>query len=121
MDIRDNIIEGWNLPICLCDIEADKDEEGCYCEGKIRISCDLDVEVVGFYMDQFSVNKRAFLPPVSLSNDDCWDKSNPNLIKFEFVLGGGGCFGRSGVGGKERWGGGQCGGQRHHKFGDVDL
>ena len=51
------------------------------------------MEVVGSYMDKFSRNKRAFLPPVSLSNDDCWDKSNPNLIKFEFGMGGGGWSG----------------------------
>ena len=53
MDIRE-VLEGWNLPICFCDMEEDRDEEGCYCQGKIHISWNLDVGVVGFYMDSSS-------------------------------------------------------------------
>ena len=36
LDIKE-VLEGWNLPICLCDVEEDKDEEGCYYQGKINI------------------------------------------------------------------------------------
>ena len=36
LDIR-KILESWNLPICLCDVEEYEDEEGCCCQGKINI------------------------------------------------------------------------------------
>ena len=60
----------------------DKNFLGCGCGG-----------VVGTYMDQFSGNNRAFLLPFSLSNNECWDKSSPNVIKFVFGMGYGGCSG----------------------------
>ena len=66
LDIKD-VIEGWNLPICLCKVEVEVGkEEGdkgkCYCLGKIKISWELEGRVEGFYMDHTSGLKRAYQP-----------------------------------------------------------
>ena len=70
MDIRD-LIEGWNLPICLCKVEVEEvevgkeegDESKCYCLGQIKISWELECSVEGFFMDPISGLPASALPP----------------------------------------------------------